>query len=191
MKKDRGDEQDAFRQKMRGSMEQISGLHAALFYGDWKGDARELRQVANEIHEIMAILEQKKFQVVTIYQDYDRFAETIQEIYRDGKNLRVIHYSGHIENNMLALTEDEYFAVSFLKQAYGLSLTSRPIVFFNGCRSGQLEESWQKHESLATEFLDCGASACIVTHFQVPKLSAKNFALRFFYDLYGDTTVLI
>ncbi|MCI0493840.1 FG-GAP-like repeat-containing protein [candidate division KSB1 bacterium] len=181
VKTKKGVEQDAFKQKLRGQVEQSSAPTAVLFYGDWKGHARELKQVANEIHEIKAILERKRFQVVTIYQDCDRFAETIQEIYQEGKNLRVIHYSGHIENNMLALAEDEYFVVSFLKQAYGLSLASRPIIFFNGCRSGQLEESWQKHESLATEFLDCGASACIVTQFQVPELSAKNFALRFYH----------
>ncbi|MCU0645178.1 MAG: CHAT domain-containing protein, partial [bacterium] len=183
VEKEKGAEQDAVKQKMRGTIEPTSAPNAVLFYGDWQGHARELKQVAKEINEIKSLLEQQKFHVVTVHQDCDRFAETIQESYHQGKNLRLIHYSGHIENNMLALAEDEYFAVSFLKQAYGLSLASRPIVFFNGCRSGQLEESRQKHESLATEFLDCGASACIVTHFRVPELSAKNFALRFYHYL--------
>ncbi len=190
MKRDRGDEQEAFKQKMRGTMERIPTPHAVLFYGDWKGHARELKQVASEIQEINAILNQKKVQVHTVYQKCDQFAEIIEQLFQKGANLRLIHYSGHIENNMLALAEDEYFAVSFLKQAYGLSLSSQPIVFFNGCRSAQLEESWQKQESLATEFLDCGASACIVTHFQVPELSAKNFALRFYhYFIHEGLTV--
>ncbi len=166
-------------QKMRGS----SAPHAILFYGDWKGHSKELRQVAREIEELNALLTRNGFQVSIIYQDCDRFAGTIQQLQNENKPLRLIHYSGHIENNMLALAEDEYFAVSFLKQAYGLSLTTRPMVFFNGCRSAQLEEAWQKHEGLAAEFLDCGASACIVTHFQVPELSAKKLALRFYHYL--------
>ena len=39
----------------------------------------------------------------------------------------------------------------------------------------------QRHDNLATEFLDCGASACVVTNFRVPEISAKNFALRFYH----------
>ena len=181
--KSQSNERETFTQKMRGPMEQPGAPYAVLFYGDWKGHVRELKQVAEEIEALKAILEQRKFQVVTIYQDCDRFAATVQDLQRQGKNLRLIHYSGHIENNRLALAEDEYFAVSFLKQAYGITLPSRPLVFFNGCCSGQLPELWQQHESLAIEFMDCGASACIVTQFQVPELSAKNFALRFYHYL--------
>ncbi len=173
------DEPPIFTQKMRGA----PAPYAVLFYGDWKGHARELKQVAEEIQALTAMLEQHKFHVVTIYQDCDRFASTIQDLQRQGKHLRLIHYSGHIENNRLAVAEEEYFAVSFLKQAYGISLTSRPLVFFNGCCSGQWEGVWQHHECLATEFMDCGASACIVTQFQVPELSARNFALRFYHYL--------
>jgi len=168
-------------QKMRGAVDHSDKLYAVLFYGDWKGHRKELIHVASEIQELNTILHENKVHVVVVYQDCDRFAETIQQLDRQGKNLRLIHYSGHIENNMLALSENQYFAISYLKQAYGLSLTSRPVVFFNGCRSGKFTDSQQKLENLPTEFLDCGAATCIVTHFQVPELSAKRFASRFYY----------
>ena len=86
-----------------------------------------------------------------------------------------------IEGNMLNLGEKDFLPVSFLKQTYGITLNSNPVVFLNGCSSGEIKNLWHKHDNLATEFLDCGASACVVTNYQIPEISAKNFAQKFYF----------
>ncbi|MGP8330233.1 MAG: FG-GAP-like repeat-containing protein [Methanosarcinaceae archaeon] len=167
--------------KMREKTEPTNSSCAILFYGDWKGHPKELKLVKDEIREIGRLLTQQASRVNKIYQDCDQFAETIRQMNAGNENLRLIHYSGHIEQNILELGEGEFFSVNFIRQAYGITLPSQPVVFLNGCHSGEFNNFWQKHDNLATEFLDCGASACIVTHNQIPEITAKNFALRFYH----------
>jgi enediyne biosynthesis protein E4 len=155
--------------------------HAIIFYGDWKNHFKELQQVEQEIQQLKNLLQEQQIQVHSVYQDSDEFANIINQLNSSGENIRLIHYSGHIEGNMLELEEKEFLAVNSLKQTYGLELSSRPIIFLNGCRSGEIKNLWHKHDNLATEFLDLGAAACIVTNFQIPETSAKNFALRFYF----------
>jgi enediyne biosynthesis protein E4 len=155
--------------------------HAIIFYGDWKNHFKELQQVEQEIQQLKNLLQEHQIQVHSVYQDSDEFANIINQLNSSGENIRLIHYSGHIEGNMLELGEKEFLAVNSLKQTYGLELSSQPIVFLNGCRSGEIKNLWHKHDNLATEFLDLGAAACIVTNFQIPETSAKNVALRFYF----------
>ncbi|MCD4692953.1 MAG: FG-GAP-like repeat-containing protein, partial [Calditrichales bacterium] len=159
----------------------LSDNNAIILYGDWKGHFKELDQVANEVRDIEQLLRENQIKVFSIYQDKDAFADIINSLNTKGKNIRLIHYSGHIEGNMLDLGENEFLPVNFLKQTYGITLRSNPVVFLNGCRSGEIKNLWHKHDNLATEFLDCGASACVVTNYQIPENSAKNFALRFYF----------
>ena len=155
--------------------------HALIFYGDWKGHFKELSQTMNEIVELQDLLSKSGIQVHTVYKDCDLFAEEVNKLGRNGENIRLIHYSGHITHDALELGEDEFMPVRYLKDTYGLHFESRPVVFLNGCRSGELKNIWRKQDNLATGFLECGASACIVTHFSIPEISARRFASRFYH----------
>ncbi|NOZ62759.1 MAG: CHAT domain-containing protein [Calditrichaeota bacterium] len=169
------------------SAQQATGRDVAvIFYGDWKGHFKELQQVKKEVQEIEQLLKNNRFQVYSIYQNCDEFARIVNNLNNQGENLRLIHYSGHIENNMLDLGKEEFIAANFLKQTYGIDLISKPVVFLNGCRSGEISNLWRRHDSLATEFLELGAATCIVTDFQIPEISAKNFAVKFYHYFIGE-----
>ncbi len=152
-----------------------------LFYGDWKGHFKELKQVKAEIEQIRQLLVKNATRIYDVYESGDQFAEAFQQIQQRNENLRVIHYSGHIHQNFLDLGNNDFFDVSFLADAYGIKFNSQPVVFLNGCRSGLITDCRQKYSNLVTGFQDCGAGACVVTHFPVPEAAAKNFALRFYH----------
>jgi hypothetical protein len=154
-----------------------------LFYGDWRGAPKELKEVGAEIQEVEKIVRQAGIEAHLIHQDVDQFAQAILQMQNHNKNLRLIHYCGHVEGNMLAAGKEDYLAAGFLKEAFGLSLPSKPIVFLNGCSSGSLANLWERYENLATEFLACGAAACIVTDFPVAETAARNFALCFYHHV--------
>ena len=167
--------------KLRGKDHFASIPSVIFFYGDWKGHLKALKHVESEVFEIGHLLESRAVRVYYIYQDCDQFVATIHQLNLNNENLRFIHYSGHIEQNILELGEQEFLAVNFLRDAYGLTLPSHPLVFLNGCCSGQFQQNGQKYENLATEFLNCGAQACIITQYKIPENSAKNFAIRFYH----------
>ncbi|MBN2090246.1 VCBS repeat-containing protein [candidate division KSB1 bacterium] len=152
-----------------------------LFYGDWKGHFKELKQVKAEIEQIRQLLVKNAIQVYDVYESGDQFAAAVQQIQQRNENLRVIHYSGHIHQNFLDLGNNDFFDVSFLADAYGIKFDSQPVVFLNGCRSGLITDCRQKYSNLVTGFQGCGAGACVVTQFPVPEGTAKNFALRFYH----------
>ncbi|MCI0512424.1 CHAT domain-containing protein, partial [candidate division KSB1 bacterium] len=176
--------------KMRGPSESTLPPEAIIFYGDWKGYPQELKQVHTEIQDLTALFNQVNMKTHLVYQDCDQFAETIRALHRKNRNLRLIHYSGHIEQNMLALSENEYFSVHFLKQNYRLNFATNPLIFLNGCRSGALGDAAWREPNLAHEFINCGAPACVVTHFPVPELMARNFALRFYAHLIQNRSTI-
>jgi len=159
---------------------------AVLFYGDWSGSKKALKEVTAETHDVEKILCKAGLAVHLVYQNIDAFVEAILKIQEDESDLRVIHYSGHVEGNTLAAGKDDYLAAGFLKDAFGLTFNSKPVVFLNGCSSGAVLDLGNKYKNLATEFLACGASACIVTDFPVPETSARNFAQRFYRHFVGS-----
>ncbi len=156
---------------------------AVLFYGDWSGAPKELKEVGAEIREVEKIVRQAGMEAHVVHQDVDQFAQAVLQVQKQNKNLRLIHYCGHVEGNTLAAGKDSCLAAGFLKEAFGLNLPSKPLVFLNGCSSGSLSNFWEKYENLATEFLACGAAACIVTDFPVAEISARHFAIRFYHHL--------
>jgi CHAT domain-containing protein len=156
-----------------------------LFYGDWKGHFKELKQVRAEIEQLQQFFNKHAIRIYNVYESGDQLVAAIQQIQQRNENLRVIHYSGHINQNFLDLGNSEFFDVSFLADAYGIKLSSRPVVFLNGCRSGFIKNCHQKYSNLVTGFLGCGTGACVVTQFPVPEGMAKNVALRF-YDYFLD-----
>ena len=160
---------------------------AVIFLGDWQGSQKELQQASAETQEVEKMLGKAGFAVHVVHENIDAFVEKILMIQKEKKNLRIIHYSGHVEHGGLAAGKDEFLAPGFLKDAYGLSFSSEPIVFLNGCCSGEVLDVWDKYKNLATEFLACGASTCVVTDFPVPETSSRNFTRLFYQHLVGSS----
>jgi CHAT domain-containing protein len=109
------------------------------------------------------------------------FLNRLTKACAEGCNLRLIHYAGHAEKGFLDVGENDYLKSNTISGKLGLSFPSRPLVFLNACSSGRLPDKWDKMENLCTEFLACGAGACIVTHFDVYEKTAGRFA-QIFYE---------
>jgi hypothetical protein len=162
---------------------------AILFYGDWHGDRKELKEVGEEIHEVETILRKAGMETHSVYQSLDQLAETILQMETQRRALRLIHYCGHMEGNKLAAGREDYLGPGFLKETLGLVLRTAPAVFLNGCHSGGATDIRNERDNLAMEFLACGAAACVVTDFPVYETSARHFAGRFYqhYANKGET----
>lgn len=172
---------DSANSKFRGNSISTNYECAVLFYGDWKGHSRELKKVPEEIDCIERILHKRQIKTYRVYQNTDEFVDTINQINDRHENLRLIHYSGHIDKDTLAPGENDFLPLNYLRQSYGMEFPSRPMIFFNGCHAGYDLDPHQKHPDLSNEVLNCGAMACIITRFQIPELSAKNFAILFYH----------
>ena len=172
---------EAENRKLRGSHGAFKNDSVVLFYGDWKGHRRELKKVNEEIEIINQLLDKTRVKTYCIYQDIDTFVETVNQINDNGENLRIIHYSGHIDNEGLMPGVNEYLPLRHLYQSYGLEFPSRPLIFFNGCCSGHIPDASHSSPDWVIDILKLGARACIVTRFHIPELSAKNFASRFYH----------
>ncbi len=152
---------------------------AIIFYGDWHGDRKELQEVSAEIHEVEGILRQAGTRVHLVSQDLDQLAELLLQMETQKRDLRALHYCGHVEGSKLAAGEESYLAPGFFRETVGLTLPSRPIVFLNGCRSGGMTAA--RGENLSNELLECGAAACLITGFPVHETGARRVAARFYH----------
>ena len=70
-----------------------------------------------------------------------------------------------------------------MKEIKDLYFHSHPLVFLNACNSGQIVSPWYRYQNLVTEFLACGAAACIATTGDVAESSANQFS-RIFYKYF-------
>ncbi|MCK6560042.1 FG-GAP-like repeat-containing protein [bacterium] len=167
----------------RGLADETAGRGAApeaiIFYGDWHGDRKELQEVNAEIQEVEGILRQAGTRVHLVSQDLDQLAELLLEMETQRRNLRVLHYCGHVEGSKLAAGEESYLAPGFFRETVGVTLPSQPIVFLNGCRSGGMTAA--RGENLSNELLECGAAACLITGLPVHETGARRVAARFYH----------
>lgn len=92
----------------------------------------------------------------------------------NASTVKIIHYAGHDP----AKTGLD---VEWL-QGVGHTFAWRPLVFLNGCLSGQLSDTWNLGSSLATQFLNKGACGCVVTNMPVSDPAAKKVALEFYRE---------
>jgi len=153
-----------------------------LLHGNWHGHPdKALHQIEYEITTIKKLIEAKKQIHCASCTDPEDFLSTLDSFIHRGINLRLMHYSGHIEDEQLAIGDDAYLAAGTISQARNLYFYSRPVVFLNGCRSGQLGSLWDKYDDLATEFLACGAAACIITNFDIIETTASKFSETFYH----------
>lgn len=153
-----------------------------LLHGNWRGHpGRALNQVDQEIASIKRRMHTEENLTIASCTDPDEFLSKLDTYIRSGINLRVIHYSGHIEDNQMEIGDGLYLRAGTLSQARNLYFYSRPVVFLNGCHSGHLGYLWDKYDDLATEFLACGAAACIITNFDIIETSARKISETFYY----------
>lgn len=152
-----------------------------LLYGNWKGHpTKELHCVDREINMIKKWIEKEKKVDISATKDVDQFLSVLDSHYQNKLNLRIIHYSGHIEGDRMDVGETQYLRAGTIKHSRNLYLYSHPVVFLNGCKSGNLGYLWDKYDDLATEFLACGAAACIITHFDIIESTASKFSIQFY-----------
>jgi len=152
-----------------------------LFYGDWKGHpGKELKLVTAEIAAINTRFKKNRLKTWIIYQDVEEFLNTIDQVIENQINIRIIHYSGHAEEEFLDVGEQQYLPPGTISQSRDLFFHSHPLVFLNACRAGGMKYEWEKYNNLATEFLACGAAACIVAFVDIFDVTAKKFSLLFY-----------
>jgi len=104
--------------------------------------------------------------------------------------LKLFHYAGHIEDGGLFLCQDgvpDLITADKVKANLpGVKFSAEPIIFLNGCRSGYTAEAWAKGASLATVFLDMGATSCVTTVMPVTDEVAYEFAASFYRKVVNE-----
>ncbi len=154
---------------------------AVLLHGTSVGKSdKKLEEVKYEIDTLTEMLHQVPNAIIEDCLDLETFYRTLRQYVNENKNIRIIHYSGHIEQGQLDLGQDQVLLAGMLKTAVGMQFHSRPIVFLNGCKSGQLGHLFDKYDDLPTEFLACGASACITTLADICEAGARKFSETFY-----------
>lgn len=170
------------RSEPKHNSDKAAGRMALLFYGDWQGHPqKQLNLVRGQIIKLQEQLTLKDCSTLVVREKCQDFLNRLTKACAEGCNLRLIHYAGHAEKGFLDVGENDYLKSNTISGKLGLSFSSRPLVFLNACSSGRLPEKWDKMDNLCTEFLACGAGACIVTNFDVYEKTAGRFA-QIFYD---------
>jgi len=154
---------------------------AVLLYANWDGHPdKELKEVAQEVVAIRRRITSQKAATIFTGSDLELFLNRLDEYIQAGENLRLIHYTGHIEKDRLDVNPKQYLKAGTLNYTKNFYFHSRPVVFLNGCKSGDLGYLWDKYDDLATEFLACGAAACIITHQDIIETTARRFSETFY-----------
>lgn len=171
---------DMFSDTAVAESKNLEDKNVIMLYSDWKGHEKELTEVEHEIKDLERIFKDNSIEPDKIYANCDQFISLLESKTKTNADIRIIHYSGHIEHNLLALGPDDYFDSTHMEKSYGIKLDSGPLVFLNGCESSPF---WQKEGELVTNFLKSGAATCIVTHAKLPEASGRRFA-ALFYEFY-------
>ena len=157
-----------------------SQAQAALLLCQQELEPENLKHSNHEIDQIQKILTDRQIESVISSPSPDDLTKNILKLKEENKRLRIIHYAGHIQQEILNVRSDDHLAPGFLQEACGLTLDSAPLVFLNGCHTGSGGKTEPQPQRLALEFLDCGAAACVVTQFKITDLSAEKFAGYFY-----------
>ncbi|MDZ7360005.1 MAG: CHASE2 domain-containing protein [candidate division KSB1 bacterium] len=172
------------RPEPKSRLDKNAGRMAVLYYGDWQGHPhKQLNLVRGQITKLHEQLTWQDCSTLVVREKCQDFLNRLTKACTEGYNLRLIHYAGHAERNFLDVGENDYLKSNTISGAFGLSFSSRPLVFLNACSSGRLSDKRDKMDNLCTEFLACGAGACIVTNFDVYERTAGRFA-QIFYEYF-------
>jgi hypothetical protein len=93
---------------------------AVLLYGTWMNHSKHLAEVGHEISDIKGIFLSNHLECHSIHESRDQFVETLNLIDKKMKNLRIIHYAGHIEHRNLTLGPNDYLDPAHLVKGYGI-----------------------------------------------------------------------
>jgi CHAT domain-containing protein len=153
---------------------------AILIRGDqWKLPRKQLPHVAREMQYLEQLLQERQVAAFGPLTRRDDFVAAVRRADEEQKNVRLIHYSGHFDNNALEISEEEFINATTL-QANHLQFPARPLVFLNGCASAGLENLWEKSRHLSTAFLAGGAGACVVSLLPMENQAAMVFTQKFY-----------
>lgn len=101
------------------------------------------------------------------------------------EKLKIIHFSGHISSagSLVIGTDDRGDAdlkitLAEIDQIHNLK--ARPIVFLNGCFSGQIKNALDPGAQISTKLLDRHAQACVVTIFPIKDGVGAHMAKEFY-----------
>jgi CHASE2 domain-containing sensor protein len=157
---------------------------AILFYGDWNGHpGKHLQHVRDQIVSLQSLIIRQDCSTMVIQESCTDFLARLAQASANRENLRFIHYTGHAEGNHLDVGKENFLRPGMISEVMGVSFPSRPLIFLNACSSGLAQEEWDSFDNISTEFLACGAGACIVTSHDVYEKTAGRFAL-IFYDYF-------
>ncbi len=111
-------------------------------------------------------------------------------------DFHLIHYAGHATasstnplRNALHLEASEEFTPVDLNGSAGDLGLGHPLVFLNGCKSGQAGLALTRDVGFAERFLEVGAAAFIGTRWEVPDSQAAILARVFYRAIAGGRTV--
>lgn len=110
----------------------------------------------------------------TLSSDHNLPAELINYFLKpeNTASVKIIHYAGH--------TPDGHRIDTRWLSGLGAPFGSQPIVFLNGCVSNETTNMWNPGSTLATDFLNKGASGCVVTNMPITDPAAKRIAIEFY-----------
>ena len=154
---------------------------AILFSGVWENNPlKKLRYAPSEVEKLAGRLKQEKAKSIIVMDDVVEFLNLCGQQIDSGFNIRIIHYVGHAENDYLDIAQGQYLKPGMMKETKDLYFHSHPLVFLNACNSGQILSPWYQYQNLVTEFLACGAAACIATTGDVAEACASQFIGTFY-----------
>lgn len=117
-----------------------------------------------------------------------------EETVLNDEDLELIHFSGHIvskEGENYLIPGDPDTSEGIKGSDFQGEYSSEPLIFLNGCFSGQIFDLWDKSANIATNLLNKYASGCVVTISNIPDISSIKFSKRFYDYLLenpGDVT---
>jgi hypothetical protein len=163
---------------------------ALILVGAWIGEPKQmLPKATDEVARLIETFRGKKFGDVKVVEGDD--VEFLSRLRTMAPRLKIIHYAGHSTSAGLMPNSKSVVSAQHISEA-AKPLNSNPVVFLNGCMTGEVADIWRKNANLATSFLALGACGCVVTAFPVTDRAAAAFSVSFYEEvLKADSTLTI
>lgn len=149
------------------------------------GGLRELPYVEDEIKDLIKLFKNSGIPSENIFpiDGSEKKAESnfMNIIITRRENLKIIHFAGHIMKDSLLMSNGGRIECSEILDVTADGKLCAPLVFLNGCFSGNIVKEWKQEKNLSTSFLTSGASGCICTRRSIGDKVAYNFS-RIFYE---------
>lgn len=155
------------------------------FYGDDKSRAitHEIKTLERMFRGEGLFAPEKVYTIHKVESHRDKLLTLMEEVTSTAK---IIHYGGLIEQDKLLMSTDtaDIIAPEFIRGRTRIfNFASYPLVFLNGCNSGEIDDVWNKAAQLSTAFLDANASGCVVTSLPVGGNTCVQMASDFYAEV--------